>query len=737
MDTLRVKCGRMIEKEYDVVVAGGGLAGMCAAIAAARKGMKTALINNRPVLGGNASSEVGININGACYNGYYPCSVYARETGIIEEIKQLIFQYEGYRDCKGAGLDAALFDMIYREKNIELFLNTQVVDAEKEGNRVKSITALGLLDERAYSFYGKVFVDASGDGIVAERAGAAFMFGTEARSEFGEDLAPQKAKRVTHGSTVMFHTVDAGRPEKYVRPAFAYDITKLPFFNRLGTKHRTFYKGKDGLYHGFWWVEYGGDLDVIDDNEAITLELRKIVYGLWDYIKNSGRFEGVENLRLVKVCPLAGKRESRRFIGDYILTQNDIRNKTDFPDSAYVGGWPMDVHADKGIYDEDVATNWNFVPGMYNAPFRTLYAKDFENLFLAGRITSCSRVANGSTRVMATCAATGQAVGTAAAMCINETISPRRLCETRIGELQKQLVKDDQTLVGRQETYDLNGARATSNANPPLVNGTDGSLRSLNKNMVLALPLVKPTEKVYVRIKNTQEEEQLLTARILLGTMKECYLPEKCAAAQTVALRAGFDGEIALDTASLIGKDQKIYLAFSENPALSLYVSATEMTGAPSFTMWERTPDAADPRRYVLTRTHDNIAFRTSEREDIYGAENVLSGYNRPYGLPNICIMEKKGAFLRIDFEEKFVREIRLIFNTDLAEDIIYSRCPKLIKDFKVKAEGRGFEREILVEGNFDRMCSVAVGGAVSRVIITPLADYGSEYYEIYGVKIY
>ena len=600
-------------KNYDFVVIGAGPAGLATAIAAARRGVKTALITNRPVLGGNASSEIGININGACYNALYSPTVYARETGIVEEIKQQIYDYEGFEDCKGAGLDAALFDLVYHEKNIDLYLNTHAFEVEKDEDEIRAVRCMQLNSERVYEFHAPLFAESSGDGLIGALAGADFMRGTEAKEEYGESLGAQERKDITAGSTIMFHTVDTGKPQPYKRPAFAYDVTKLPFFEGLGGKHRTFYKGKDGLFHGFWWVEFGGHLDTIKDDEEITLELRKIVYGLWDYIKNSGKFEGAENWKLTKVCPIAGKRESRRFYGDVVVTQNDVADKTEFVDAVYAGGWPMDVHADRGIYDNEVATHWHFVDGMYNLPYRSLYSRNVKNLFITGRLTSCTRVANGSTRVMSTCAASGQAAGTAAALCVKYGVLPAQINE-HIAELKYELLKDDQTLMGGKEEYEIENVAVTSSATAKTVNLPVNAYLPLTKSRVMAIPSLSEMGKIRFFVKS--ENVATLRVRVLQGGRKENYQPQKTLDSFEFMIGKG-EGEIVLPS-NYPTLDGKIYYLFEKMDGVELRASKEELTGAPCFTVWEREKTENDPRIFVLTRTRENIAFDCEMPSDIY-----------------------------------------------------------------------------------------------------------------------
>lgn len=294
----------------DVTVVGGGIAGICAAIAAARQGLQVSLINDRPVLGGNASSEVRVHINGSAYLGNSP-SYYAREGGLVEELKLKIFHYNPLYNKKLmlSLSDTVLLDMVYGEANIALFLNTCVHETGMENGRIKWVEGLQLASERKFRFESRTYIDCSGDGIVGYQAGAHFRQGREAKHEYKEELAPEVADHYTMGDTILFQARDVGYSVPYQRPGFAYDITKLAFFDsiRQGLNHRSFPRKINGL-GGLWWLEYGGHLDIIKNNEEIALELRKLVYGIWDYIKNSGEFDDVANLILDYVCPIPGKR---------------------------------------------------------------------------------------------------------------------------------------------------------------------------------------------------------------------------------------------------------------------------------------------------------------------------------------------------------------------------------------------------------------------------------------------
>ena len=437
-----------IKLKADLLVAGAGISGMCTAISAARKGLSVILINDRSVLGGNASSEIGVVIQGASHHGLNP-AIYAKENGIIEEIRLRLAHYYnqgGYG--KYAVLDAVFFDMIYNEENINLLLNTVVCECEMKDGLIDKVFAVHSVNSEKYEIKADIYVDATGNGTLAYEAGAEFMIGREGKDEFGEFWAPEKHDDFTMGNSIYFETEDTGKPCSFKAPDFAYDISEMSFMKDIN-KPENF--GGLSCFGPHWAYEYGGQVDILKDHNDIEFELRKLIYGIWDYIKNSGKFPQAETRVLKRVFAKAGSRESRRFCGDYILNENDIEKKIEFKDSVAIGGWPMDIHAPLGIYDSLPASNFVPVTGTYNIPFRCLYSRNVGNLMMAGRNISATHIALGSTRVMATCGAIGQAVGTAVYIAKKYDILPREIYEKHIEELQKILVADDQTILNKND----------------------------------------------------------------------------------------------------------------------------------------------------------------------------------------------------------------------------------------------------------------------------------------------
>jgi hypothetical protein len=459
-------------KYYDVVVVGGGMSGVCAAIAAARNGTKTAIIQNRSMFGGNASSEIRMHIVGAsCHASKENLS----EGGILMEILLANKARNPYQNF--SIWDTILWEKVRYQENLDMYLNTNLDDALTEGNVIKSIICRQNTTETEYEFTAKIFIDATGHGTLGVLAGAISRMGSESKYEFNEPNAPEEPNNYTMGNTLLFKAIDRGKPVKFIKPFWAYTFTDEDLKYRPHLDQTTAMadggefveddvEKTKGLPHfstvdsGYWWIELGGRHDnIIKQAEEIRDELLKCVYGIWDHLKNCGN-HGLETYDLDWVGIVPGYRESRRLEGDYILTENDIRANRIFDDAVAYGGWAMDEHAPGGIMDFDKLPSCilNF-EGFYTIPYRCYYSKNVSNLMMAGRNISTSKMAFGSTRVMGTCAIGGQAVGTAAALAVNYDLSPKELGRQRIAELQQTLLKDDCFIPGFKNTDEKDMAR--------------------------------------------------------------------------------------------------------------------------------------------------------------------------------------------------------------------------------------------------------------------------------------
>ncbi len=426
----------------DFLVAGGGMAGVCAALAAARNGARVVLIQNRSRLGGNASSEVRMHIVGADHHGGRPGW---REGGILEELR--LDDTANNPHWSWELWDLLLYDKVISEPNITLLLDTSVYGAAVADGRITEVLARCDLTEHIYRIQARYYADCTGDCRLGLEAGAQFRIGHESRERYNESLAPETEGPETLGSSIMFTSKEYDYPVPFTPPPWARKITK---------DHLKF-RGIRSWEYGYWWIEWGGQIDAIRDNERIRFELLSIVLGVWDYIKNSGDHPDSANWGMDWVGMIPGKRSSRRLVGPHTLIQNEMVDGNDrvFDDAVAIGGWPFDNHPPSGFDDPEIPPYDSVrIDEVYNIPLRCLYSENIHNLFMAGRNISASHVAFTSTRVMGTCAVEGQAIGTAATVCMNQDIMPQQLYENKalLAAYQQQLLRDDQTIKGVDNT---------------------------------------------------------------------------------------------------------------------------------------------------------------------------------------------------------------------------------------------------------------------------------------------
>ena len=412
---------KTLRYDTDLCVVGGGMAGLCCAIAAARKGIDVVLVQDRPVLGGNASSEIRMWIGGAHGKDN-------RETGIIEEIfLENFYQNTG---LKYAVWDSVLYEKAKAEPNLRLLLNTSCLDATMDGNRIESVKAWQLNAETFHVISAKYFADCSGDSILSTLTGAKYMYGREAKSDFNETIPPDTADQKTMGMSCLFQIRETDHKVEFTPPEWAYKYETdedLPYKDHVKSNN-------------FWWIEVGGEWDCIHDTDRCRDELLKICYGVWDHMKNRGD-HGVDNWELEWIGFLPGKRESRRYVGKYTVTQNDVEAAGHFDDIVAYAGWSMDDHFPQGFYYRDGhPTIYHPAPSPWGLPLRCMISENVENLVFAGRNISVTHAALSSSRVMATCAILGQALGTAVAQALGEGC---HVADVDIDTLQQTLMEDD------------------------------------------------------------------------------------------------------------------------------------------------------------------------------------------------------------------------------------------------------------------------------------------------------
>lgn len=413
-----------LEGKYDLVVVGGGIAGMSAAISAARLGCKVALINDRMVLGGNNSSEVRVHLGGRIEVGTY------KHLGDLQ--KEFGPSRGGNAQDADNYEDQKKLDCIRREKNITLFLGYHFNAIEKEGSVIKSVTAANIFSGKELRFEAPLFADCTGDGTMGFLAGADFMMGREGSGEFGENIAPPQADKMTMGASVQWNTMDSGKPSAF--PKFNYGVT---FADTTCEK----------VTMGEWTWETGMNLNQIDDFEKIRDYGMLVVYSNWSYLKNylkdNSRFR---NLQLKWVAYVAGKRESRRLVGDYILKEDDLLKNVFHEDATCATTWTIDLHKPDPVNSKNFAgrefkaTTNHISIYPYGVPYRCLYSRNVDNLFMAGRNISVTHVALGTVRVMRTTGMMGEVVGMAATLCKQYGVLPRGVYQHYLPQL-KQLMQ--------------------------------------------------------------------------------------------------------------------------------------------------------------------------------------------------------------------------------------------------------------------------------------------------------
>jgi hypothetical protein len=530
-----------------------------------------------------------------------------------------------------------------------------------------------------YEIDAPLFCDASGDGILGFLAGAAFRIGAEARSEFGEGFAPPQPTNELLGHSLYFYSKNVGRPVKFVPPAFALErIEKIPRYYDLNAQD-----------YGcrLWWIEWGGRLDTVHATETIKWELWKVVYGVWNYIKNSGKFPEAATMTLEWVGTIPGKRESRRFEGDVMLTQRDIVEQRVHDDAVSFGGWAVDLHPADGVFSaQPGCTQWH-AKGVYQIPYRCLYARNLRNLFLAGRIISSSHVAFGSTRVMGTCAHGGQAVGVAAALCHERGLEPRELASgAPLRELQRRLLRAGQFIPGvaLHDPEDLVArANILASSTCELAELPAGAERlALDAPWAMLLPLgagACPTFTFTADVAtDTTIELELRTAE-----RDGNFTPDRVLARASVPLRAGRAQAIVAKFSVMLDTPRYAFVCLAANSAVHLHLSEQRLTGVLAVTqsfnkavgkapIQEPPPDAGFDRfEFWLPQRRPrgkNLALKISPPLAAFATENLRNGIMRPTHAANAWVAAMGDAAPTLTFEwpePVTVARIVLCFDTD------------------------------------------------------------------------
>jgi hypothetical protein len=748
LKTVRLDCG--------FVVVGGGLAGVCAAITAARQGIKVVLIQDRPVLGGNSSSEVRLWALGATSH-MGNNNRWAREGGVIDEI----FVENTYRNPEGNPhfYDAVLLDKVISEPNITLLLNTAVFEVKKlDNDTVGSVRAFCGQNETMTEVHAPLFCDASGDGIVGYLAGAAYRVGAESKSDLDEAFSSPKEYGELLGHSIFLYSKNTGKPVKFIPPSYALkDISKIPRHTSIGANDT-------GCQ--FWWLEYGGRLDTIHDTESIKWELWKVVYGVWDYIKNSGKFPEAENLTLEWVGSIPGKRESRRFEGDTIITQMDLVEQRRHEDAVSFGGWAMDLHPADGVYsDKPGCTQWHS-KGVYQIPYRSMYSRNVRNLFLAGRVVSASHVAFGSTRVMATCGHSAQAVGMAAAICWKNNLVPRDLtAPAKMRDLQRRLlgmgqyipglvVKDDQDLA-QTARIEASGSFALDELKP------GAKTVALESARAMLVP-VAAGKMPRVTFRFNAEKDAEIELQLRTSEREGNFTPDVTLATRKVKVAAGMDRTATVDFEFEIGKPQYVFVCVMPSAGVSVQLSEFRVTGVLSLVHGAnkkvaksavQTPPpgiGVDTFEFWIPERRpagQNLAVAFDPPIRVFGPENVVNGLTRPMIQPNAWVAAVTDPAPKMTLSWKTpqtLSRLELSFDTDFdhAMECVqwghHDRAmPFCVKHYRIlDAQGRVLA-ECLDNHQTRNVIALPVPVVTDRLVVECLETHGGVPAALFEIRCY
>ncbi|CAK4852119.1 unnamed protein product [Aphanomyces euteiches] len=691
---------RAIEEQYDIVVCGGGLAGFCAAVAAARYGAKVILVQDRAVFGGNSSSEIRVPPQGAA-----SFHAYARETGIISEllIEERARNHEeptfdnGYINSMW---DLVLYDMAVTTPNLTFQLNTTISEVLlRDDKTIEAVIAHVSHAETVMTIRGQTYIDCTGDGIVAAFAGCEWRMGTESRAEFGEPHAPEQASDAVMGNSIHFKAKDTGRPVPFIAPDWAVRYDNPDFFYKQG-------RVPGDPRSGFWWIELSVPWHTIYDNEKLRHELTRHTLGVWDWIKNKDpRLKDEASTYAIDwIGQVPGKRESRRIMGEYLMTEHDPLQKTVFPDEVAYGGWFIDLHEPGGLlapYSEQAAVEADQPGGGYMAksyvgpygiPLRILIAKGMNNLMMAGRNVSVTHAALGTVRVMGTTALMGQAAGTAAALALRAGLSIREMPERAAREVQQALLRDGCFLpnVVNEDPRDLaRSANIQASSEDQLVGSgpiawdsggreTPGVLDT-RRGQWIAIGADR-IELLAVCLDNHSDTVQYVEARLYSVDHLWDYRVEAGQPLATAMLKVDRGSElwvewpVGMEVSELRGG--YIRLDLLANPLVSWHKAGENEPGHVSAYDLEN----GQMRRYGRGQM---MSFRIEPPQSCYEAGNALSGVTRPYRSTNMWRSAPSSPlpqWLELSWEQSVeIGRVELTYTGNILYD--YRNYPGLHRD--------------------------------------------------------
>jgi hypothetical protein len=755
---------KTITETYDIVVCGGGLAGFCAAVAAARSGAKTCLVHNRPVLGGNSSSEVGVTPHGAA-----AFHAYARETGIISEAlieERAANHAEIYENgWTNSVWDMVLYDIAVKTPNLTLHLNTDIQGVEMRDKRnISAVLAIVQNAETQLRLEGRTFIDCTGDGIVADAAGCEWRMGSEGRDEFNEPHAPEKASADTMGNSIHFLCRDMGRPVPFKAPDWAVKHEDASYFYQQGRLPKD-------VRGGFWWLEIGVPYHTIYDAETIRHELTRHALGVWDWMKNKDPLtkDKCANYALDWIGQVPGKRESRRIIGRYFMTEHDVINKTVFPDEIAFGGWFVDLHTPGGLLaktsepsaaaggheDEyDTFSDYSAMSycGPYGIPLRILMAKDLDNLMMAGRNVSVTHAALGTVRVMGTTALMGEAAGVAAALGLEKGHDFDQLVSEDITEIQQRLLANGCFLPNyrNNDAKDLaRQAKITATSDAP-VHGVAPETPGFHQG----LAVWRDQPQYSIERLETRRGQLVATSGGRIDSIELC-LANESGVPQTLEVelhRADHIWDYRAEPGAPLAKATLIVPAGEAHWVswtLGIDLPADLANGsflridalANKNILWRAAKKiipghmamyAISPNRMRRYGNGHTLSYRISPAQRPFAAAQVISGVTRPHGATNQWVSDPAQPLpqaLELAWEKpQSLREVQLVFPGHLIREYhayapFYrdAQCPR---DYSIEVNSGGTWQKLLeVKDNYQRLRKHPLPAGTSadqlRVVVT------------------
>ena len=720
---------------YDVIVAGGGPGGVPAAIAAARMGAKVLLLQNRSMLGGNSSTESGITLDGAGVG-----HINAREGGIAEEIRRL-----RDRDPQSRGdWTRAMETLVAAEENLTVLYNNHVCAAEMATpSLIRSITSLNIRTLKKTKYNAKFFIDCTGDAWMGYYAGARYRFGREAQHEHAESMAPKIADTLTMSgclkSTEIPFLSKSDKPIEYHAPAW---VPALP------TDDREFGRVINGDGSKLsWWLEIPNEYDDMWDGEESRDALLLVMLGYYDHIKNHwSQKELAKNLKFDFGSVFNARREARRLIGDYVLTQHDCLSGKHFDDAVSYSGWHMDIHHPGGIYSgaEGPMHIARHVP-LPTIPYRCLYSKNIDNLFMAGRNVSVSHVALGTVRVQNTIATLGQAVGTAAAMCLQLGETPRGIYQRHIRTLQQTLIRNDQFIPGFKNE-DPNDPCLTAKATASSVKtdelfqtmqGVDGELMPLDiPRMVIACALRTEGDVngLYLKLHSALTEARTVTMRAFTrGNGRDNF----CIFGETITVQAEVPpmGESWVRFPLCIPVEEE---EFQDRFYIQVWLEPEEgisWRSVKDLTIFHRAGEMDEHGEWIIdgSRSYRHSFTKPVEEYADCGAQNVVNGHSRIIDAahyewvsnPAECMPQ----WLELRFEKPTeINAVSIVFDTDMSNPgtcwtIKRPTVSQCVKDYTVEVfDGSAWVQVATVTDNFMRKCNHTFNALVAeklRITVT------------------